>query len=287
MEKQVLPLRIGIVGLGLIGGSAAKAIKEKTGHIVFAYDLDRSVLEKAKSQGCIDGVLDDAVLNSCDMLLLALYPKATIEYVKRHASSIRKGAVVIDFCGVKRILNDVLHALAAENGFIYVGGHPMAGIERSGFDYTKSTLFDGASMILVPDAQLSGEIREQLCGFFCELGFGGVKWSTPEEHDRIIAYTSQLAHVLSSAYVKAPSALSHRGFSAGSFQDMTRVAYLNEDMWTQLFLDNSDYLVQEIEGLAQRLLDYANAIKQRDDSLLREMLREGRERKEQVEKGLI
>lgn len=288
-------LTIGILGLGLMGGSAAKALKAKTQHRVLVFDREPESLARALSEGSADGLLrepcgdncpyEGALLRECHLLLVALYPQAAAEFITAFGSRLAPGAVVVDFCGVKRAVTKPFEQAAQRYGFHYIGGHPMAGLERSGFAYAQAGLFEGASMILTPKASLKEFWREPLEGFFTSLGFRGVKWSTPEEHDRIIAYTSQLAHVLSSAYVKSPTALTHQGFSAGSFQDMTRVAYLNETMWTELFFDNGDYLAAEIEGLAKRLLEYSRAIRQGRRQELQELLAEGRRCKELAEKG--
>ena len=286
-------LTIGLVGLGLMGGSAAKALKTKTPHRVLAFDRDPDTLARALADGSADGLLKDpcgsqcpyagGALRECDLVLLALYPQAAIDFVAEFGGALKPGALVIDVCGVKRAVAGALEAAAREKGFRYIGGHPMAGLARSGYNYAKASLFEGASMILTPSKAPEDAERHWLEGFFRSLGFGGVKWSAADEHDRIIAYTSQLAHVLSSAYVKSPTALTHQGFSAGSFQDMTRVAWLNEEMWTELFLDNGDYLAEEIEGLAQRLLTYSRAIREGKRDELRELLAEGRRRKEILE----
>lgn len=275
--------KLGIVGLGLIGGSLAKAFARLGQYEILGADTSEPILAQAKSCGAIQDILTDSRLAECDILLLALYPQAAIDYVAAHADRIREGTVVIDCCGVKRKVCDALFPLAASHGFFYIGGHPMAGTERSGFDYATPDLFCGASMILTPPENITAEILKQAEKIFLAVGFGSIKYATPEEHDRIIAYTSQLAHVLSSAYVKSPAALLHRGFSAGSFRDMTRVARLNETMWTELFLENHEYLAEEVEGLAHRLEEYAAAIREKDAGTLFSLLKEGRERKMIVE----
>lgn len=272
-------MQIGIVGLGLIGGSIAKAIKSNTAHTVYGRDLREPVVLKAKLLEAIDGELTEARISACDLLILALYPQDTVTFLQAHAAKLRPGTVVLDCCGVKRPVCSAAFPLAKQHGFTFVGGHPMAGVEFSGFDYANGALFQGASMILVPDPLVEIEVLDQLKSFFLSIGFGHIKLSTPEEHDHIIAYTSQLAHVLSSAYVKSPAALEHVGFSAGSFKDMTRVATLNEDMWTELFLENKDYLAEEIAGLIARLQGYLDAIEGGHAETLRTLLREGRERK--------
>jgi prephenate dehydrogenase len=174
---------------------------------------------------------------------------------------------------------DALRGLDRRYGFTFIGGHPMAGLEKSGFDAAKATLFSKASMLLTPPPDIDQSVLEEARAFFLSIGFAQVKLCTPDAHDRMIAYTSQLAHVLSSAYIQCPEALEHYGFSAGSFRDMTRVAYLNEDMWTELFLLNTDRLAEQIDGLCERLAQYSQAIKTQDAAALKALLRAGREKK--------
>ena len=169
--------------------------------------------------------------------------------------------------------------IAAANGFAYIGGHPMAGRERSGFTSAKEDLYVGASMILTPDDKTDMPLLETLKDFFLDVGFASLTFSTPEEHDRIIAYTSQLAHIVSSAYVKSPEAQRRRGFSAGSFRDMTRVARLDEDMWTELMLSDADYLVKELGILIENLTAYKTALEEENEQQLHDLLKAGREAK--------
>jgi prephenate dehydrogenase len=272
-------MNIGIVGLGLIGGSFARAIKRHTEHTILGMDVSDEVVLKARLVQVIDGDLTQESLAQCDMLLLAIVPSATISFLQEQAPRLA-GTTVVDCCGVKRAIMDVASPLAQAYGFDFIGGHPMAGREYSGFEYSLVNLFDGASMILTPPAGVDIMLLDRLRRFFLSLGFTSVQMSEADEHDRIIAYTSQLAHVLSSAYVKSEAALQHRGFSAGSFEDMTRVALLNEAMWTELFCANSDYLSAEAEALAERLTRFAHAIRAGDERQVRELLSEGRERKQ-------
>ncbi len=278
-------MNVGVVGLGLMGGSAAKALQERTDHTVWGFDRNPDVMKMALESGAIDAPLTEDRLGLSDIVLVALYPRDAVDYITAQAPYLKKGAAVVDFCGVKRPVCEAHAPLLRKHGFTFVGGHPMAGVERSGFASASGSLFSGASMVLTPGPDLPPGTLSDLRSFFLSLGFGSVKLSTPDEHDHIIAYTSQLAHVLSSAYVKSPSALRHRGFSAGSFQDMTRVAWLNEGMWTELFLSNREYLADEVQGLANRLEEYAGAIREGDGDRLRRLLWEGRLRKEEVEGG--
>jgi prephenate dehydrogenase len=271
--------KIGIVGLGLIGGSISKAIKENTEHEIYGFDIHETTFRKALLINAIDGELTDEVLTSCDIVIVSLYPNDTIDYIKAYAHLFKKGCIVIDCCGVKEHVCDAVNSVAATEGFIFIGGHPMAGLEHSGFEYSKKALFDNASMILTPSVGVGIEVLQEVKGLFLKLGFTNIQVSTAKEHDEIIAFSSQLAHVVSSAYIKSPAAMEHKGFSAGSYKDLTRVAKLNEHMWTELFLENRENLANEIDGIIERLAAYSSAIKNDDADTLRALLKDGREKK--------
>ena len=272
-------MKVGIVGLGLIGGSMAKSVKARTAHTVYGADLDQETMALARMSGAIDAPLTEENLPSCDLILVAICPGAAVQWVQNHAAKISRSAILVDLCGVKRVVVEALAPIAEERGFAYIGGHPMAGRERGGFTSSSEDLYVGASMILTPDKRTDMQLLETLKAFFLDVGFAGLTFSDPEEHDRIIAFTSQLAHITSSAYVKSPEAQRRRGFSAGSFQDMTRVARLDEDMWTELFLDDADYLVKELDILIENLTAYSAALKSGDAERVRALLKEGRELK--------
>ena len=272
-------MNVGIVGLGLIGGSMAKSIKVRTAHTVWGIDLDAETMTLSRLSGAIDGTLTNENIPACDLLLIAIRPAAAIEWVKKHAPLFAKNAIVVDLCGVKRNVCAAIAPIAKEYGFAYIGGHPMAGRERGGFVHSSEELFTGASMILTPDQNTDMRMLETLKSFFTDAGFAGLTFSTPEEHDRIIAYTSQLAHLVSSAYIKSPEAQRRRGFSAGSFRDMTRVAHLDEAMWTELFLDDADFLTEQLEILIDHLNEYREALVARDAEQLQSLLKDGREKK--------
>ena len=272
-------MTIGIVGLGLIGGSLARAIKANTHHTLLGADLSRPVIYRAKLMEVIDDELTEERIGSCALLILALYPRDTVDWVRRHADVIQKGAVVVDCAGVKEAVCRPCWAVAEEKGFTFIGGHPMEGAAKLGFANGKRDMFLGASMILVPHRDIDIETLKRMKDVFDAIGFTHYEVATPEKHDRIIALTSQLAHVVSSAYVKSPAAPEHRGFSAGSFRDMTRVAYLNEGMWAELFMLNRDNLRRELRGLVERLEEYDAALERGDEEALTALLRDGREKK--------
>ncbi|MBQ1434326.1 MAG: prephenate dehydrogenase/arogenate dehydrogenase family protein [Clostridia bacterium] len=272
-------MNVGIVGLGLIGGSMAKSIKAHTLHHVAGVDLDAETMTFARLCGAIDEKLDETNLGECDIILIAVRPGEAVKWVIENAENIDKKTVVIDLCGVKRAVTERVAPIARERGFSYIGGHPMAGRERGGFVNSTDGMFDGASMILTPDERTDAALLERLKIFFTDIGFGSLTFTTPEEHDRVIAFTSQLAHITASAYVKSPSAAKRRGFSGGSFRDMTRVARLDEQMWTELFLDNADNLTEELEIFIKNLNEYLYALKAADSTELIRLLKEGRLKK--------
>jgi len=272
-------VNVGIVGLGLIGGSMAKSIKVRTANTVWGIDLDAETMTLSRLSGAIDGALTAENLPSCDLVLVAIRPAAAVAWVKEHAPLFSKTAILVDLCGVKRSVCEQLAPIAKEYGFAYIGGHPMAGRERGGFVHSSEELFTGASMILTPDQSTDMRMLETLKSFFTDIGFAGLTFSTPEEHDRIIAYTSQLAHLVSSAYIKSPEAQRRRGFSAGSFRDMTRVAHLDEAMWTELFLDDADFLAEQLDILIDHLSEYRAALKAHNAEQLQALLKDGREKK--------
>ena len=276
-------MNIGVVGLGLIGGSIAKSAKKNTNFKVYGYDINEAVVKKAVQEKSIDGELTEKRLAVCDYIFIPLYPEAVVEYVEKNASVFKEGAVVIDCAGVKRLVCDKCFKIAENFNFVFVGGHPMAGTQYSGFENSKDTMFYNAPFVLTPkeneDILILANVRE----IIMQLGFGRVSVMTPQKHDKLIAFTSQLAHVVSNAFVKSPSAIERKGISAGSYKDLTRVAYLNENMWTELFLDNKDNLIYELDNIINELKKYSDAMKNDDPETLRQLLKEGREAKERAD----
>ena len=278
------PRCAGIVGLGLIGGSFARGYAQ-AGVRVLAWDPDEDVMVAA-SMGTVSGELNDETLGECDISVLACYPEACIEWLEAHAQALADatdteaimGPVVIDTVGIKGIVCERAFNLARENGFYFVGAHPMAGTQFSGYAHSRADLFEGAPLVLVPpavDDSLKLELLSQVREMVRPLGFGKFSVTSAEEHDHVIAFTSQLAHVVSNAYVKSPTAQEHHGFSAGSYRDLTRVAHLNASMWAELMTDNAQYLSQELTYLIDSLAAYRDALEKKDEGQLEELLAEG------------
>ncbi len=275
-------MKVGIVGLGLIGGSLAKAYKA-AGHQVLAHNRSRSTLDFAMLSGAVDEELTRENISDCDLVLVAVYPQAAIDYLKEMGPYIGKKPIVIDCCGTKRVVCEACFPIAEEYSFTYLGGHPMAGTQYSGFKYAKADLYQGAPMVIVPprfdDIELLGRVKELLA----PAGFGSFSVTTADKHDAMIAFTSQMAHVVSNAYIKSPTAGVHKGFSAGSYKDMTRVAWLNPQMWAELFLENKDCLLYELDLFISSLQQYKEAMETDDLDRLVRLLDEGRKRKEEVD----
>ena len=279
-------MMISIIGLGLIGASFAKAIKVKTDHKIAGFDINIDVLNSAIDDRAIDFIGNDELLSQSDMVIVSLYPSATIDFVKQNAGKFKSGAIVIDTCGIKSEICKELTAVSTQNGFIFIGAHPMAGREFSGIDRSLSTLFDRATCVVVP---VKADIftLERVRDLFLTVGFSEAVFSTAYRHDEIIAFTSQLCHIVSNAFIKSPLASSHFGFSAGSYRDLTRVARLNPNMWTELMMDNRDLLKSELDGLIARLSEYSKALGEGDEQRLFDLLKEGSDLKISIDKGKV
>ena len=273
---------VGILGLGLIGGSFAKAY-HAAGWTVLAADRDAAILSFAQMSGAVDGTLGAENAAQCDLILACICPEAAIAELTGLAPHIGEKPVVIDCCGTKRVVCEALFPVAEQYGFTYLGGHPMAGSHHSGFKYARENLYHNAPMVLVPpsfdDIALLQHVKELLA----PAGFGHISVTTAQAHDEMIAFTSQMPHLISNAYIKSPTAAEHKGFSAGSYKDMTRVAWLNAPMWAELFLENRDCLLRELGWLMESLREYRAALEKNDLPELTRLLEEGKKRKEEVD----
>ncbi len=276
-------MKVGIIGLGLIGGSLARAYQLSGVAEVYGYDLDTSTKDFALMSGVLNGTLTRELMPTCDLLLFAIPPKATVTFIRKYADDFGPNPMLIDCAGNKRIVCDNVFPLAEKHGFTFVGGHPMAGSHHSGYKFSRADLFTGAPMVLVPPVFDDIVLLDRAKTLLSPVGFGRFSVTTAAEHDRMIAFTSQLAHVVSNAYIQSPTAGSHKGFSAGSYQDLTRVAWLDAGMWTELFLENKDCLLSEIDTLMACLGTYRRAVADGDADALRAILERGKKRKEEVD----
>lgn len=272
----------GVVGLGLIGGSFAKAY-HAAGEKVLAFNRSKDTLEFAMLSGDVDGELTEENIGTCDIIIMAIFPEAAAAYLEKMAPYIGKKPVVIDACGTKRKVCSLCFPIAEKNGFTYVGGHPMAGTQYSGFKYAKANMYKGAPMVLVPpcfdDIQLLDKVKKLLA----PVGFGRFSVTTAEKHDEMIAFTSQMCHIISNSYIKSPTAGIHKGFSSGSYKDLTRVAWLNPKLWSELLTENRDFVLNELDLFIDNLVKYRSAIADDDRETLEALLLEGKKRKEEVD----
>lgn len=273
---------VGILGLGLIGGSLARAYA-KAGHTVFACERDASMLEFAQLAGVCSGRLDETNIANCQLILLSVYSGGSAAWLEQNGRHISPDTLVIDCCGIKEEICRRCFPVAEQYGFTFVGGHPMAGSHHSGFKYSRSNLFQGAPMVLVPPRYDDPELFERVKIALEPCHFGSFSVTTAQEHDKMIAFTSQMPHIVSNAYIKSPTAASHKGFSAGSYKDLTRVAWLNPAMWAELLLSNRGNVLLELDQYIKSLEQYRTAINNRDEAQLIGLLDEGRKRKEEVD----
>lgn len=275
-------MKVGILGLGLIGGSLARAYALE-GHTVYAIQRNESMLSFAMLAGAVHGRLEEATVPECDLILLAIYPDGSASWLERNAHLVSKNALVIDCCGIKENICRRCFPLAEKYGFTFVGGHPMAGSQFSGFKYSRAGLFQGAPMVLVPPSFNDMELLDRVKKVLAPCGFGSFSVCTAQEHDKLIAFTSQMPHVLSNAFIKSPTAQGHKGFSAGSYKDLTRVAWLNAPMWAELCMENRENMLFELDTYIENLKAYQKALREQDIDTLTALLDDGRRRKEEVD----
>ncbi len=274
-------MKIIIVGLGLIGGSIAKALKQNTPHTVLGMDTDEDSLLDACSCGAIDGKASLEDLKSADMVYLCVYPGAALDFAREHGPKLKEGAVLTDTCGIKSAICSGMEKLKGTGKYTFVGGHPMAGKERSGFSASDPSIFVGASYIIVPESAPEWAVslvEEQAVS----MGFGRIVRTDPGHHDQMIAFTSQVPHALACAYVSSPRCQDHQGFSAGSYRDVSRVANINHVLWSRLFLDNREALTSELDELVNNLKAIRDAVDSGDEAGLRELLRKAGDIKRQA-----
>ena len=273
-------MKILVVGLGLIGGSLCKALKKYTYHTVVGCDLNHDIENAALRDVALDEVFNGDY-SGFDLIIAALFPEATERFFTEHAAEISKNTLITDVCGIKGEFSVRMKKIAEDNGLRYVGIHPMAGKEFGGYYNSNADLFVKANFIVAPFEGSDEEDTELLKKLAQEVGAGKIVVTTPENHDKMIAYTSQLAHIVSSAYVKSPELQLECGFSGGSFQDMTRIATMNERMWTDLFMQNRENLQYELDTLITNLMKYSDALKSADADRMKALIAEGRELKEE------
>lgn len=267
-------MNILVSGMGLIGGSFCKALKKYTNHTVIGYDINSDIEKLAVSENSIDRIFNGDY-SGIDIIIVCMYPEITEQYFYSTVPRMEKNTLITDVCGIKGEMSERLHKLTRQYGISYIPIHPMAGKEVGGYSNSSADLYIRANMVITPFRDSDGNKVGMLSRLSENIGFRKIVVTTPQEHDSMIAYTSQLAHIVSSAYVKSPSLEKECGFSGGSFQDMTRIATMNEDMWTSLFMQNRKNLENELSILIQNLEKYRKALEENDSRTMKKLIREG------------
>ncbi len=267
---------IGVVGFGLIGGSMGLAIKKYTSHNVYAFDLSENVRKYVVDNNLCDGVFspNDKMLKECDIVFIGLYPYKTVEFINENIDNLKENAIVCDLCGVKSYINNNI-----SNKVRFVGAHPMAGKEVNGIENASADLYLNASFLITETENTDKDAVDEIENIARKTGFSKVVKTTPENHDRMITFTSQLPHITSVAYVMQKAFKECDGYYAGSFKDMARVAKINPNLWTELFKINKDILSEQIDSYIDTLNEIKLAVLS-DDNRLYDILLNSKELKE-------
>lgn len=277
-------MKVVVVGLGVIGGSFAMALKEAGYDDVNAIDTNKETLVKAKNLGLIkEGSIDGAeLIKDADLIIISLYPRLVKDFIIKNKENFKDGAIITDATGIKKMfIEDVANVLPENIDFVF--GHPMAGREKKGIDFADSSVFKGANYILTPISRNKPENLDKIENLAYELGFKRVKRITPEYHDEMIGYTSQLPHTLAVALVNSDIEGRETGnFIGDSYRDLTRIANINEDLWTELFLGNKENLLTSIENFEVELDKIKNAIKDDDTETLKALFIKSTNRREKL-----
>lgn len=277
-------MKIGIIGLGLMGASLAKGLKKSTNNVIYGFDIVEEVIMRAKLLNIIDETLEDSNISSVEILFICTGLNESKEIIESVVPKLSPSTILVETVGVKESMVKLLDKKSLEYPQIdFLSLHAMAGREFSGIRHSVINLFDNAYIIFIP-VKISLENTKKVKLLFEQMGMAGAKFTNAKEHDRYIAYTSQLPHILSNAYVKNPLALTSLGFTAGSFRDYTRVAKISSSMWTPLMIDNKENLLDAIKDLKDNLCELEQALIDSNSERLSKLLDEGNDKKQIVDR---
>jgi prephenate dehydrogenase len=286
--KALNELTYGIVGLGIMGGSIAKAIRQNIlwqngskGQIL-ACNRSTACLSQATAEGIVDGIYtSDEVqdmLPLCDVLFICLYPHATLDFIRDNKEYFKSGSIITDISGVKGIFEKAMpEILRPDVDFII--GHPMAGGEKEGYAHSSAQFFVNHNYILIPQSYNKPENLDVMRNLITLMGFTRITETTCDIHDYKIGFTSQLCHVIASALVESAQDEGITAFGGGSFEDLTRIAMINAPLWTELFISNKEKLVQHIDNFQKMMTEFRTAIQTEDASALKALLEDTREKR--------
>ncbi len=275
--------KVSIIGLGMMGGAFAHGLKKLNPESISAYDLNNEILEQALSDGVITFGTNDKntlkeILKESDLVLICLYPLATIEFLKENFKNFKEGSIVSDISGIKLPIFQVLKDLNRDDIF-YISGHPMAGSEKEGYGGATDKIFQNRNYILVPFKNTNQEKLQDFKELLKNLGFTNIVETTPKNHDSKIAYTSQLCHIIASALVDSVDDMTITDYEGGSYADLTRIAMINAPMWTEIFIENKDLLLEQIENFELSLDKIKNQIKDKRSDDLSNVLKDVRKKR--------
>lgn len=277
-------MKILIVGLGVIGASFAKGFKELGYNEVYGIDICEETLKKAKDLGIIkDGFLDGkTILKECDLVIVAIYPKLVLKFINENKENFKDNAVITDVTGIKKVFIDEIRKVLPKS-VDFVFGHPMAGREKSGIDFSSNEVFKGANYIITPIKENEENNINLIENIALELGFKKIKRISPEYHDKMIAFTSQLPHAIAVALINSDEEERDTGsFIGDSYRDLTRIANINEILWSELFLGNKENLLECIDKFEVELNFIKEAIKNEDKNVLIKTFEKSSNRRENL-----
>lgn len=275
-------MNILIVGLGLIGASYAKGLKEK-GHIIFGVDIKEETINYALKNNIVDyaSLNPKDFIENMDLIILGLYPKLILSFIDEHKHLFKKGQIITDVCGVKCFfLND---AIALSQPATYISHHPMAGREKSGIEYADNKIFNGMNFLIINDSNKEGDLNV-LKQIGTDLGFGNIKIVDKTYHDKMIGFTSQLTHAIAVSLVNSDKEEDTKNFIGDSYRDLTRIAMINENLWSELFFSNKEFLIEKITNFEYELKKLKRSLENNDEETLKEIFISSRIKRNEMEK---
>ena len=271
-------MKITIIGLGIIGGSYAKGLT-KAGHIVYGVDKNKETIEYAIKEGYIvDGSSDTHFVSMADLVVIGLYPNDVLPFIKNNLEYFKPGQVVTDVCGVKECICEEATSLLKEAYFI--GSHPMAGREKVGIKFADEKIFLGTNFLMCPIEETNEIAKDVVKQMALDLGFGHIHEISPKFHDEMIAYTSQLTHAIAVSLVNSSLSDEVVKFIGDSYRDLTRIAMINEMLWSQLFIENKEALIEQIDSFVNELETLKSAVNSENLDLLKEKFISSKKKRE-------
>lgn len=266
-------MKIGIVGLGIIGGSYARALKPYHYHII-GFDINPKTIDYAIQNNIVDeGYIETDKISECDIVFVCLYPNQTISFIKNHANKFKRDSIIMDVAGVKRHMINQLE-MYFNDDFELVFTHPIAGSEKTGIENSNASIFKDANFIITPHKKNDDEKVNVARTLAKQIGFGKITLIDDVTHDKMIGFTSQLTHAIAIALVNSdPYNLSTSSFIGDSYKDLTRIAMINDSLWTELFFENKDFLTKNLDSFINEIQKVRDSIQNKDKETLSKIMK--------------